>query len=66
MNFKSKNNIKIVISGRLKNLPPKISKILKKTINKTKKNMAIKFDTVGCAALEGLAFTTWGRFFNGF
>ena len=33
-----KNNIKIVISGKLENLSPKISKILKKTINKTKKN----------------------------
>jgi undecaprenyl diphosphate synthase len=33
-----KNNIKIVVSGRLKNLPPKINKILKSAINKTKKN----------------------------
>ncbi len=33
-----KNNIKIVISGRLKKLPPKISKILKKAAVKTRKN----------------------------
>ena len=33
-----KNNIKIVISGRLKNLPSKIKKILKNATNKTKKN----------------------------
>jgi undecaprenyl diphosphate synthase len=33
-----KNNIKIVISGRLKNLPIKIKDILKKVTNKTKKN----------------------------
>jgi len=33
-----KNNIKIVISGRLQSLPLKIRKILKNVINKTKKN----------------------------
>ena len=32
------NNIKIIISGRLQNLPLKISKILQNAINKTKKN----------------------------
>jgi undecaprenyl diphosphate synthase len=32
------NNIKIIISGRLKNLPINIRGILKKTINKTRKN----------------------------
>jgi undecaprenyl diphosphate synthase len=33
-----KNNIKIVTSGRLQNLSPKISKILKNVVNKTRKN----------------------------
>ena len=33
-----KNNIKIVISGKSQNLSPKINKILKTVINKTKKN----------------------------
>jgi len=33
-----KNNIKIIITGKFKKLPPKISKILKAVINKTKKN----------------------------
>jgi undecaprenyl diphosphate synthase len=33
-----KNNIKIIISGRLKNLPFRITNILKKVANKTKKN----------------------------
>jgi undecaprenyl diphosphate synthase len=33
-----KNNIKVVFSGRLKNLPSKIKKILKNVTNKTKKN----------------------------
>ena len=33
-----RNNIKIVISGRKKNLPFKIRSILKKTISKTRKN----------------------------
>jgi undecaprenyl diphosphate synthase len=33
-----KNNIKIIITGEFKKLPPKISKILKVVINKTKKN----------------------------
>jgi len=33
-----KNNIKIIITGDFKKLPPKISKILKVVINKTKKN----------------------------
>ena len=33
-----KNNIKIIISGRLKNLPFRIKNILKKVANKTKKN----------------------------
>ena len=33
-----KNNIKIVTTGKLANLPSKISKILKTVINKTKKN----------------------------
>ena len=33
-----KNNIKIVISGRLQNLNPKIKDTLKSAINKTKKN----------------------------
>ena len=33
-----RNNIKIVISGRKKNLPSKIRSILKKTISKTRKN----------------------------
>ena len=33
-----KNNIKIIISGRLKNLPCRIKNILKKVANKTKKN----------------------------
>ena len=28
--------------------------------------MAIKGDTLGWEALEGLAFTTWGRYFNNF
>ena len=32
-----KNNIKVVFSGRLKNLPSKIKKILKNVTNKTKK-----------------------------
>ena len=36
-----KNKIKIIISGRLKNLPIKIKKILKDTINKTKNNNKI-------------------------
>ena len=36
-----KNKIKIIISGRLKNLPIKIKKILKETINKTKNNNKI-------------------------
>jgi len=33
-----KNNIKIIISGRLQNLPLKIRKILKSVVSKTKKN----------------------------
>ena len=33
-----KNNIKILISGRLKKLPPKINRILKAVVNKTKNN----------------------------
>ena len=33
-----KNNIKIIISGRLKKLPPKINRILKTVVNKTKNN----------------------------
>ncbi len=33
-----KNNIKILISGRLKKLPPKINRILKTVVNKTKNN----------------------------
>ena len=33
-----KNNIKIVTTGRLQNLSPKISKILKNVVNKTRKN----------------------------
>ena len=36
-----KNKIKIIISGRIKNLPIKIKKILKETINKTKNNNKI-------------------------
>ena len=33
-----KNNIKIIISGKLKKLPPKISNILKSAVKKTEKN----------------------------
>ena len=33
-----KNNIKIIISGRLQSIPQKIKKILKKVVSKTKKN----------------------------
>ena len=33
-----KNNIKIIISGTLQNLPKKIRKILKSVVNKTRKN----------------------------
>jgi undecaprenyl diphosphate synthase len=36
-----KNDIRIVISGRLKNLPVKIKKILKNITNKTRKNKKI-------------------------
>jgi len=41
INNNIKNKIKIIISGRLKNLPIKIKKILKDTINKTKNNNKI-------------------------
>ena len=34
----NKNNIKIVVTGRLKKLPPKISNILKSAVKKTEKN----------------------------
>jgi len=34
----NKNNIKILVTGRLKKLPSKISNILKSAVNKTKKN----------------------------
>ena len=41
INSITKNNIKIVVTGKLENLPLKIKKILKKAINKTKKNNKI-------------------------
>jgi len=34
----NKNNIKIIVTGRLKKLPPKISNILKSAVKKTEKN----------------------------